>query len=117
MLGFDCTRWAAIRIAQIPSSAAPTPQAPQPMQSTVGLEKILASKIAAALQPFQEQFQKMQSAIVHLQEDTQCRYSGMDFSDMEDAVENMNPPAAPAANVPKQPKLSKASKLSSKVAK
>ena len=85
----------AASATQAAPRAAP-PQAPQPVHSTIGLEKILASAIAAALQPFQEQFEKMQCAIVQLQEETQCGYSDMEFSDLEDTEEKSDSPAAPA---------------------
>ena len=107
----------AASATQAAPRAAPSPQAPQPVHSKIGLEKILASAIAAALQPFQEQFEKMQCAIVQLQEETQCGYSDMEFSDLEDAEEKSDSPAAPAASAPKKPRISKAGKVRSKVAK
>ena len=107
----------AASATQAAPRAAPSPQAPQPVHSTIGLEKILASAIAAALQPFQEQFEKMQCAIVQLQEETQCGYSDMEFSDLEDTEEKSDSPAAPAASAPKKPRISKAGKVRSKVAK
>ena len=85
--------------------------------SAFGLEKMLASAIVAALQPFQAQFEKMQSAIVQLQEDTQCSYSDLDDSDMETSEEKANSAAAPAVSAQKKPRLSKADKVRSKIAK
>ena len=83
----------------------------------LGLEKMLASAIAAALQAFQAQFEKMQSAIVQLQEDTRCGYFEFDDSDMETTEDKANSPAAPAVSVPEKLKPSKAGKMRSKVAK
>ena len=89
--------------ADVPCSAAPTPQLPQPAQSTIGLEKMLAAAIAAALRPFQEQFQQMQNAITQLQEETQCGLSEIDHSDMEDIEEKAESTVtAPSTSAPKK---------------
>ena len=117
ILGFNCPRPSGTgsRASKLQRCADATGSTT--MRLELGLEKMPASAIAVALQPFQELFEKMQSEIVQLQEDTQCGYSDLDDGDMEIIEENSNSSAAPAVSVPKKPRLSKAGQVRSKVAK
>ena len=102
-------------VAQNSGSAVLVPQAPQVLQPTAGLETMLASAISAAMKPFHDELQKLERAVAKLQEDTQCGYSEMDDSDMDDVEGKPHIPAAgQAASVSKKPRFSK---VRSKVAK
>ena len=102
-------------VAQNSGSAVLVPQAPQVLQPTAGLETMLASAISAAMKPFHDELQKLERAVAKLQEDTQCGYSEMDDSDMDDVEGKPHIPAAgQAASASKKPRFSK---VRSKVAK
>ena len=102
-------------VAQNSGSAVLVPQAPQVLQPTAGLETMLASAISAAMKPLHDELQKLERAVAKLQEDTQCGYSEMDDSDMDDVEGKPHIPAAgQAASASKKPRFSK---VRSKVAK
>ena len=67
------------------------------------------------MKPFHDELQKLERAVAKLQEDTQCGYSEMDDSDMDDVEGKPHIPAAgQAASASKKPRFSK---VRSKVAK